>query len=123
MHDRQNAAWTSPIQADEGLAAHGRNEGKAAPKSTKDAKNQQSSTRPLTDEKIFPVKLHHNNQNDRQLLPNGSLKSFVTISISIGLFTEPEIVFRSHFPASVMSEQESLKMARLCSFLLTKVSR
>ena len=55
----------------------------------------------FTDEKIFTVKRRHNNQNDWQLLQNGSLKSFVTISISIGLFTEPEIVFRSHFPASV----------------------
>lgn len=42
----------------------------------------------FTDEKVFTVERHHNNQNDRQLLRKGSSK--------------PPAITRSHFPASVM---------------------
>ena len=42
----------------------------------------------FTDEKIFTAEQHHNSQNDRQLLPKGSL--------------HPPTVSRSHFPSSVM---------------------
>lgn len=45
----------------------------------------------FTDEKIFTIEAAHNHQNDRQLLPPGSLKN-----------QKMKFVERSHFPASVM---------------------
>ena len=42
----------------------------------------------FTDEKIFTVEQYHNSQNNRQLLPKGSLN--------------PPTVSRSYFPTSIM---------------------
>lgn len=45
----------------------------------------------FTDEKNFNIEQAHNHQNDRQILPKGSLKN-----------SNAKLITRSHFPASVM---------------------